>query len=105
VLLHSKLCENNLDVDEDIIDELLKFTGNVIYGDNKSNSMAEARADKWKAMNEKEVFSSNSSRYRLPATLYLCKLLNLFSTPPIVKEASFTYWSRMGASGWLLSPC
>jgi len=31
-------CGNNLDVDEDIIDELLKFTHNVIYGDNKSSS-------------------------------------------------------------------
>jgi len=40
-------CGNSLDVDEDIIDELLKFTRNVIYGDNKSSSMVEARADKW----------------------------------------------------------
>jgi len=40
----------SLDFDEDIIDELLKFTRNVIYGDNKSSSMAEACADKWKAM-------------------------------------------------------
>jgi len=33
--------------------------------------------------NEKEVFSLNSSRYRLPApTLYLCKLLNLHPLHP-----------------------
>jgi len=33
--------------------------------------------------NEKEVFSLNSSRYRLPVpTLYLCKLLNLHPLHP-----------------------
>jgi len=52
-------CGNSLDVDEVIIDELLKFTCNVIYGDNKSSCMAEACADKWKAM-KKEVFSSDT---------------------------------------------
>jgi len=46
-------CGNSLDVDEDIIDELLKLTHNVIYGDNKSSSMAEARADKWKTIKKK----------------------------------------------------
>jgi len=62
----------------------------MIYEDNKSSFMAEACADKWKAMKK------NSFRYRLPVpTLYLCKLLNLFSAPPIVKEASFTNWSWM----------
>jgi len=48
-------CGNSLDVDEDIIDELLKFTRNVIYGDNKSSSMAEVCADKWKAMKKKSL--------------------------------------------------
>jgi len=43
-------CGYSLDFDEYIIDELLKITCNVIYGDNKSSSMAEARADKWKEM-------------------------------------------------------
>ena len=46
-------CGNNLDFEEDIIDELLKFARNVIYGDNKSSTMAEARADKCKAMKKK----------------------------------------------------
>jgi len=46
-------CGNSLDINEDILDELFKFTRNVIYGDNKSSSMAEARADKWKAMKKK----------------------------------------------------
>ena len=41
-------CGNSLGVEEDIIDELFKFTCNMIYGDNKSTSMAEARADQWK---------------------------------------------------------
>jgi len=59
-------CGNSLDVDEDIIDELLKFTLNVIYGDNKSSSMAEAHADKWKAMKK------NSFLRIPPDTDYLC---------------------------------
>ena len=46
-------CGNSLDINEDILDELFKFTRNVIYGDTKSSSMAEARADKWKAMKKK----------------------------------------------------
>jgi len=44
-------CGNSLDVD--IIDELLKYTRNVICGDNKSSSMAEACVDKRKAMKKK----------------------------------------------------
>ena len=39
-------CGNSLNVEEDIIDELFKFRCNMIYGDNKSSSMAEAHADK-----------------------------------------------------------
>jgi len=46
-------CGNSLDIDEDIIDELLKFTCNVIYGDKKSSSMAEVHVDKWKVMKKK----------------------------------------------------
>jgi len=59
----------------------------MIYGVNKSSSMAEARADKWKARKKKSFL-------RIPPdtapTLYSCKLFNLFSAPPIVKEAFFT---------------
>ena len=46
-------CGNSLDINEDIIDKLLKFTRNVINGGNKSSSMAEVCADKWKAMKKK----------------------------------------------------
>jgi len=83
-------CGNSLDVGEDIIDELIKFTHNVIYGDNKSSSMAEARAEKWKAIKKKSFL-------RIPPDTeclcqhFLCKLLNLFSAPPIVKIASFCH--------------
>jgi len=49
-------CGNSQDFDEDIIDELLKFTRNVIYGANKSSSMVEACADKWKAMKRNPFF-------------------------------------------------
>jgi len=78
------------DVDEDI--ELMR---KVIYGDNKSSSMAEAHADKWKAIRRSVLFELLQ-----PApTLYSC---NLFSAPPIVKETSFT---MNGSYGWLLLPC
>jgi len=46
-------CGNRLDFDGDIIDELLKFIHNMIYGDNKSSSMTEDCADKWKAIKKK----------------------------------------------------
>ena len=41
-----------------------RFTRIVIYGDNKSSSMAEAHADKWKEI--KRIFSSNSDCLHQP---------------------------------------
>ena len=52
-------CGDNLDLEEEVVEELSKFTRHIIYGDHKSNTMAEARATKWKSM-------KNKSFIRLP---------------------------------------
>jgi len=64
--------------DEEVVEELFKFTWNVIYGDNKSCSMAEACAVKWKKM-------KNMSCIRLPPdgdSLHQHCLLAISSVPP-----------------------
>ena len=38
---------------EDVIEDLFQFTRHIIYGDNKSTTMAESRAAKWKQMKNK----------------------------------------------------
>ena len=43
-------CGESLDLEEEVVEE---FTRHVIYGDNKSSTMAEARAAKWKRMKNK----------------------------------------------------
>ncbi|KAG0720810.1 hypothetical protein GWK47_047693 [Chionoecetes opilio] len=48
-----------LDLDEEVVEDLFEFTRHVIYGDHKSKTMAEARAKKWKSM-------QNKSFLRLP---------------------------------------
>ena len=52
-------CGDSLDLEEEVLQELFKFTRHVIYGDRKSSTMAEARAVKWKSM-------KNKSFIRLP---------------------------------------
>ena len=46
-------CGDTLEIEEEVVEELFKFTRHVIYGDNKSSSIAEARAAKWKKMKNK----------------------------------------------------
>ena len=55
-LLH---CGDSLDIKEDVIEDLFKFTRCVIYGDSKSTAMSESRAAKWRQM-------KNRSFLRLP---------------------------------------
>ena len=43
-------CGESLDLEEEVVEQ---FTRHVIYGDNKSSTIAEARAAKWKRMNNK----------------------------------------------------
>ena len=68
-----------MDVDEDTIDELFKFTCSVIYVDNKSSSMAEARTEKWKAMKKKSFIQippdADSLRQHLICANYLTYLV------------------------------
>ena len=52
-------CGDSLELEEEVLQELFKFTRHVIYGDHKSSTMAEARAVKWKSM-------KNKSFIRLP---------------------------------------
>ena len=46
-------CGDSLHLEEEIEQELFAFTRQVIYGDKKSTTMAEARASKWKTMKRK----------------------------------------------------
>ncbi len=46
-------CGERVDLEEEVLEELFKFTRQVIYGDMKSGTMAESRAAKWKAMKKK----------------------------------------------------
>ena len=50
---------------EEVVEELFKFTRHVIYGNNKSSSMAEARAAKWKKMENKSFIRLPSDGDRL----------------------------------------
>ena len=43
-------CGNSLDIEEEAIEELFKFTQTVIYNDKMSKTMGTGRAAKWKAM-------------------------------------------------------
>ena len=52
-------CGDCLDLEEETVEQLFEFTSQIIYGDNKNSTMAEARAAKWKRM-------KNKSFIRLP---------------------------------------
>ena len=43
-------CGESLDLEEEMVEQLFEFTRHVIYGDNKSSTIAEPRAAKWKRM-------------------------------------------------------
>ena len=47
-------CGKSLDLEEETVEQLFEFTRHVIYGDNKSSTMTEARAAKWKRMKIEE---------------------------------------------------
>jgi len=46
-------CGESHDLEEQVVEQLFEFTGHVIYGDNKSSTIAEAHAAKWKRMKNK----------------------------------------------------
>ena len=43
------MCAEQLNIDENSMQDLLHFTRTIIYGDEKSQSMAKSRAEKWQA--------------------------------------------------------
>ena len=46
-------CGECLEIDEEVIQDLMQFTRHIMYGDNTSQSMAEARTTKWKSLKAK----------------------------------------------------
>ncbi|KAK1893417.1 Serine/threonine-protein kinase ATG1 [Dissostichus eleginoides] len=46
-------CGDNLALTEEVLEQLFAFTRSIIYGDNKSKTMAEARAAKWRTIKKK----------------------------------------------------
>ncbi|KAL8591125.1 hypothetical protein ACOMHN_063749 [Nucella lapillus] len=72
-------CENSLDLDEEVLEELFKFTRHVVYGDKKSSTMAESRAAKWKTMKNKSFIclplDSDSLRQHCLRTNFLAYLM------------------------------
>ena len=46
-------CGENVDLEKEVVEQLFEFTWQVIYGDNKSSTIAEARTVKWKRMRNK----------------------------------------------------
>ena len=50
---NSSQCGSSLDLEEEMLEDLFKFTRHVLYGDHKSSNMADAHAVKWKSMKKK----------------------------------------------------
>jgi len=46
-------CENSLNIEEDVLQDLFQFTQEVIYGDKKSSTMAKVLSFKWKTLKNK----------------------------------------------------
>ncbi|XP_042559402.1 polyunsaturated fatty acid lipoxygenase ALOX15B-like [Clupea harengus] len=75
-------CGDSLDLEEEVLQELFKFTRHVIYGDHKSSTMAEARAVKWKSMKNKSFIrlppDEDSLRQHCLRANYLAYLVRTF---------------------------
>ena len=71
---------NSLDIEEEAIEELFKFTRTVIYNDKMSKTMGTARAAKWKAMKKKSFIhlppDVDSLRQHCLRANYLAYLIN-----------------------------
>ena len=76
---------NKVDRDEEVLEEL--FFNLVIYADNKSSSMAEVRATKWKIMNSLSV--SLQMQIALPSPTL--PLLGVSSTTSNLEVPPLTY--------------
>ena len=82
------------------VEQLFEFTRHVIYGDNKSSTIAEACAAKWKRRKNKLFI-------RLPPDAdSLCQLLGVSNAPPVPETPSLATRTWLGTGGWSsLSPC
>ena len=72
-------CGESLDLEKEVVEQLFEFTRHVIYGDNKSNTIAEARAAKWKTIKNKSFTSlppdADSLRQHCLRANYLANLM------------------------------
>ena len=69
----------SLHLEEEVVEQLFEFTRHVIYGDNKSSTIAEARAAKWKRMKNKSFIclppDADSLRQHCLCANYLAYLM------------------------------
>ena len=69
-------CGESLDLEEEVVEQ---YTRHVIYGGNKSSTIAEARATKWKRMNKKSFIclppDADSQRQHYLRTNYLAYIM------------------------------
>ena len=56
-------CGEDEELEEECIQELLKFTRETVYGDNLSQTMGEARARKWRSQKKKSISRYVRSEY------------------------------------------
>ena len=69
-------CGESLDLEEEVVEQ---FTRHVMYGDNKSSTIAEVRAAKWKRMKNTSFIrlppDADSLRQHCPRANYLAYLM------------------------------
>ena len=56
-------CGEDEELEEEYIQELLKFTRETVYGDNLSQTMGEARTRKWRSQKKKSISRYVRSEY------------------------------------------
>ena len=86
-------CGESHDLGEDVVEQFFEFTQYVTYGDNKSDTIAVARAAKWKNM-------KNKSCIRLPPDAD--RLLGISNAPPVPEAPHLATRTWLGADGWSL---
>ena len=76
-----------------MVEQLFEFTQHVIYGDNKSSTIDEARAANWGKM-------KNKSFIRLPPDAD--SLLGICNAPPVPEAPHIATRTWLGGGGWSL---
>ena len=91
-------CGKSLDLEEEVVKQLFEFTRHVIYGHNKSSTMAEATAAKWKRMKNKSFVclppDADSLRQYCLRANYLAYLMchRPGSTTPRHSDMAGSWW-------------